>query len=59
MRCKLEGAAGLLLQSTKGKEALLQQKDYKGRTPADIARKKGNKKIAEMVDAAIVSKQTQ
>lgn len=55
VRCKLEGAAGLLLQTSKGKEAVLQQKDYRGRTPAEIARKKGIKKFAEMVDTAIVS----
>lgn len=55
MRCKLDGAASLLLEKTKGKSTILQQQDYRGRTPAEIARKKGSKRIAEMVDEAIVS----
>ena len=33
----------------------LQQRDYRGRTPAEIARKKGSKRIAEMLERAIVS----
>ena len=55
VRCKLEGAVAILLESTKGKEEILQQKDYKGRAPAEIARKKGCKKAAKMLTAAIVS----
>lgn len=58
MRCKLDGAASLLLEKTKGKNNILQQQDYRGRTPAEIARKKGSKRVAEMVDEAIVSIQT-
>ena len=54
MRCKLNGAASILLENSRGKETILQQQDYRGRTPAEIARKKGNKRIAEMLDAAIV-----
>ena len=55
IRCKLEGAVGILLQDTRGKDTILQQKDYKGRSPAEIARKKGSKKAAKMVATAIVS----
>ena len=55
MRCKLDGAASILLENVKGKEAILQQRDYKGKTPAELARMKGSKRIAELVDAAIVS----
>lgn len=58
VRCKLDGAASLLLEKNKGKNTILQQQDYRGRTPAEIARKKGSKRIAEMVDEAIVSIQT-
>ena len=55
VRCKLDGATSILLENIKGKEAVLQQRDYKGKTPSDIARTKGSKRIAEMMDAAIVS----
>jgi hypothetical protein len=47
VRRKLEGAVDILLQNAKGKEMVLQQRDYKGRTPAGIARKKGSKRMAE------------
>jgi hypothetical protein len=53
VRCKLDGAASILLENVKGKEAILQQRDYKGKTPAELARMKGSKRIAELVDAAI------
>ena len=55
MRCKLDGAANILLENIKGKEGVLQQRDYKGKTPSDIARTKGSKRLAEMMDAALVS----
>ena len=55
IRQKLEGAASYLLQNVKGRETFLQQSDYKGKTPAEIARKNGEKRIATMVEKAIVS----
>ena len=57
VRCKLDGAVGMLLQHRNrgSKEAILQQRDYKGRTPSEIARKKGSKRMAEMLAMANVS----
>ena len=57
VRCKLEGAVGVLLQHRNrgSKGAILQQRDYKGRTPSEIARKKGSKRTAEMLAMASVS----
>ncbi|CAI8010617.1 hypothetical protein GBAR_LOCUS6972 [Geodia barretti] len=57
VRCKLEGAVGVLLQHRNrgSKEAILQQRDYKGRTPSEIARKKGSKRTAEMLAMASVN----
>lgn len=55
IRQKLEGAASYLLQNVKGRETFLQQKDYKGKTPTDIARKQSEKRIVDMLERAIVS----
>ena len=55
VRCKLEGATGMLLENLRGKETMLRQRDYRGRTPAEIAYKKGSKRIVEMLNEAIVS----
>lgn len=55
VRQKLEGAASYLLQNIRGREVFLQQRDHKGKTPSEIARKKGEKRIADMLDKAVVS----
>lgn len=56
MRRKLDGMAELLLQPRliNGKEQLLRQKGHDSKTPADIARKNGMKRICDQMEMMAV-----
>ena len=57
MRRKLDGMAELLLQPKliEGKVRVLQQKSHDSKTPADIARKNGMKRICDQMELMAVS----
>ena len=57
MRHKLDGMANALLQSkhVEARLPLLHSKGHDGRTPAEIAKKNGMKRVCDQIDKLLVS----